>query len=91
MKIIVDRSRLTVYTNHTLDEQEEFKMQGIINIETYEQDGIYFCCVSENDKNFYISETSFVEQKAIDKALNKLYQHLENRGIDPTTITFNKI
>lgn len=67
-------------------------MQGIIiNIETYEQDGIYFCCVSEDDKNFYISETSFVEQKAIDKALNKLYQHLENRGIDPTTITFNKI
>ena len=63
----------------------------IINVETFKDADTYCCCISNDDKKVYITETSFVKQRAIDKALSRLYVKLRFQGIDPNCVTLKHI
>lgn len=63
----------------------------IINVETFKDVDTYCCCISNDDNKVYITETSFVKQRAIDKALSRLYVKLRFRGIDPNSVTLKQI
>lgn len=63
----------------------------IINVETFKDVNTYCCCISNDDNKVYITETSFVKQRAIDKALSRLYVKLRFQGIDPNSVTLKRI
>lgn len=63
----------------------------IINVETFKDVDTYCCCISNDDNKVYITETSFVKQRAIDKALSRLYVKLRFKGIDPNSVTLKHI
>lgn len=63
----------------------------IINVETFKDVDTYCCCISNDDNKVYITETSFVKQRAIDKALSRLYVKLCFQGIDPNSVTLKRI
>lgn len=63
----------------------------IINVETFKDVDTYCCCISNDDNKVYITETSFVKQRAIDKALCRLYVKLRFQGINPNSVTLKHI
>lgn len=63
----------------------------IINVETFKDVDTYCCCISNDDKKVYITETSFVKQRAIAKALSRLYVKLRFQGIDPNSVKLKHI
>lgn len=63
----------------------------IINVETFKDVDTYCCCISNDDNKVYITETSFVKQRAIDKALSRLYVKLRFQGIDHNSVTLKHI
>lgn len=63
----------------------------VINIETFKDVDTYCCCISNDDNKVYITETSFVKQRAIDKALSRLYVKLRFKGIDPNSVKLKLI
>lgn len=63
----------------------------IINVETFKNVDTYCCCISNDDNKVYITETSFVKQRAIDKALSSLYVKLRFQSIDPNSVTLKHI
>lgn len=48
-------------------------------------------CFACKDNEICIIETSFSKQRAIDKVINRLYVKLWCQGIDPNSVTINKI
>lgn len=63
----------------------------IFNVETFKDVDTYCCCISNDDNKVYITETSFVKQRAIDKALSRLYVKLRFQGINPNSVTLKHI
>ena len=63
----------------------------IINVEIFKDVDTYCCCISNDDNKVYITETSFVKQRAIDKALSRLYVKLRFKGIDTNSVTLKHI
>ena len=63
----------------------------IINVEIFKDVDTYCCCISNDDNKVYITETSFVKQRAIDKALSRLYVKLRFKGIAPNSVTLKHI
>lgn len=53
--------------------------------------GSVYKCFACRDNEICIIETSFSKQRAIDKVLNRLYVKLCCQGIDPNSVTINKI
>jgi hypothetical protein len=63
----------------------------VINVETFKDVDTYCCCISNDDNKVYITETSFIKQRAIDKALSRLYVKLRFQCIDPNSVTLKRI
>lgn len=64
----------------------------IINVEVFKSvSNCYVCRLSNDNGVIYIIETSFDKQKAVTKALDRLYVKLCYQGIDPNSVTLKRI
>ena len=54
-------------------------------------DNVYCCRVEDKVRKIYITETSFNKERAVRKVLERLYIKLYCQGIDPNSVTINKI
>lgn len=62
------------------------EFQLVIN----KSDNIYKCFISQ-DNEICIIETSFNKERAVRKALDRLYVKLRCQGIDPNSVTLKRI